>query len=332
MTGRLSDDERRAAGLAGPCATIDPCVVVTIYPSAGMRATAEACRPILEALMRDAAPGDLAVCVHDPVSGDELPLTQLVTNLGLRLWSAWGANPLVRTARTSGVDAAARRAEAWSRAAWQLGAEVVEPNGERSGHGNSLDWVTDAPGDAELLPELARAVLAAVRCGAPGRLVSWTSHDHPRWHALPWGAILGVGGVDLHAPQLYAADTRDDAPETFRDARARVASASKQWAPLVAAGTVRPDLGPGGSGWTAYGQMHGLTAGAVASVLDGSTISRGWAIPSRSDAEGLRGVRALLRARAATGRAAGAIARWQAAHGLVADGDAGPLTLAALGV
>lgn len=81
-----------------------------------------------------------------------------------------------------------------------------------------------------------------------------------------------------------------------------------------------------------YAQLHGCTAGCVAWLLDRGHVGRGWAIPTRSDAEGLRGVAAVLNARREHGTAAGAIARWQAAHGLDADGVAGPMTLAAMGL
>ena len=83
-----------------------------------------------------------------------------------------------------------------------------------------------APGDAALLPALASSLIDTARASAPRALVSWTSHDHPKWHRLPWRQILGPGGVDLHAPQLYAADTRSDAPEGHRQAAGRLASAA----------------------------------------------------------------------------------------------------------
>jgi len=332
--GALSLDERRAAGLAPtlPPPPVAPAVVVTVYPSGSMVSTVRASRPLLERLMRAAAPGDLAVCVHDPITGDERALTSMVRDLGARLWVAWGANPHVRTARAKGPASALDVCARWSAAAHQLGAEVIELNGERVGSDNPTDWVIDAPGDAALLPALATSLIATVRASAPGARVSWTSHDHPRWHRLPWRAILGPGGVDLHAPQLYAADTRSDAPEGHREAAARLASAAGQWRPMVDAGDVRRELGPGGSGWTAYGQVHGLTTAGALVVLDSSDTSRAWALPTRSDAAGVLALEALLTARRLHGRSAGAIRRAQAAHGLAVDGVCGPRTLAAMGL
>ena len=330
--GGLTLDERRSAGLAPTLSRLAPAVVVTVYPSGPMAATARDARPMLERLMRAAAPGDLAVCIHDPITGDERALTSMVRDLGLRLWVAWGANPHVRTARAKGAAAALDVCARWSAAAASLGAEVVELNGERVGSDNPSDWVIDAPGDAALLPALARSLIDTARASAPRSLVSWTSHDHPRWHKLPWRQILGPGGVDLHAPQLYAADTRSDAPEGHREAAARLASASAQWRILVDVGEVRPELGPGGSGWCAYSQVHGLTTAAAALILDSSDTSRAWALPTRCDDAGLRALEVLLTARRLHGRSAGAVRRAQAAHGLAVDGIAGPLTCKALGL
>ena len=75
-----------------------------------------------------------------------------------------------------------------------------------------------------------------------------------------------------------------------------------------------------------------MTAAGAAVVLDRTDIARAWAIPTRHDAAGLLGLRAVLLCRARAGRSAGAVARWQASEGLVADGVVGPRTLAALGL
>ena len=300
--------------------------------SGSMTSTVRDSRPLLERLLRAAAPGDLAVCIHDPITGDERALTSMVRDLGARLWVAWGANPHVRTARTKGPASALDVCARWSAAAHALGAEVLELNGERVGSDNPVDWVIDAPGDAALLPALASSLIATVRASAPGARVSWTSHDHPRWHRLPWRAILGPGGVDLHAPQLYAADTRSPEPEGHRVAAARIASASAQWQSLVDSGDVRRELGPGGAGWTSYGQIHSLTTAGALVVLDSSDTSRAWALPTRCDVPGVLALEALLTARRLHGRSAGAIRRAQAAHGLAVDGVCGARTLAALGL
>ncbi len=259
--GGLSLEERRAAGLAPTLSRLAPAVVVTVYPSGSMASTARDARPMLERLMRVAAPGDLAVCIHDPITGDERALTSMVRDLGLRLWVAWGANPHVRTARAKGPASAIDVCARWSAAAAALGAEVVELNGERVGSGNAHDWVMDAPGDAALLPALASSLIATVRDRPPGRWCRGPRTTIPS--GTPPVAADPRAGVasTLHAPQLYAADTRsEDAPEGH-PARPRGGSPRRRrsgaswwtWA------RVRSELGPGGSGCCAYGQIHGLT-------------------------------------------------------------------------
>lgn len=332
MTTIDSVEARVQAQLRATLPPLPPAIVVTIYPSGSMTSTVAKSRPVLERLLRAAAPGDLAVCVHDPITGDERAVTDMVRALGVRLWVAWGANPHVRTARAKGPAAALDVCARWSAAAHALGADVVELNGERVGSGNPSDWVIDAPGDAALLPALAASLIATARESAPGSRVSWTSHDAPSWHKLPWRAILGPGGADLHAPQVYASNPATDAPEGHKAAAARLAMAAAQWRTLVDVGEVRADVGPGGRGWTTYGQIHGLTAAGCALILDSSDTSRAWAIPERDDDAGLLALEALLTARRLHGRSAGAIRRAQAAHGLAVDGVMGPATLGALGL
>ena len=101
---------------------------------------------------------------------------------------------------------------------------------------------------------------------------------------------------------------------------------------LVSRGLVRPELAPGGAAYDAYGQLHGMIPAGAAVVLDHTDVARAWAIPTRHDAAGLLALRAVLRCRRAAGRSAGAVARFQASAGLVADGVVGQATLRALGL
>lgn len=286
---------------------IAPAVVVTVYNDLrGTRAL-----PIIDALARDAAQGDLGVCIHDPPSGDDRALADAVRARGMRLWYGWGVDP---DATRSEAEAAQRTRDR-AALARDRGAEVVELNGEAR-------WRGMPGGRATSLIDAARTA------GLP---VSWTSFDHLGYHALPWAAILGPGGVDRHAPQLYGA-ALGATPSGHASVRARIARAEGQMRALVGRGVVRPDLGPGGSGYDAYGQLHGMTTAGAAVVLDRTTVARAWAIPTRHDAAGLLALRAVLLCRARAGRSAGAVARWQASAGLTADGVVGPRTLAALGV
>lgn len=284
-----------------------PAVVVTVYGDlAGRQAL-----PILDGLALDAAPGDLAVCLHDPPSSDDRALATAIRSRGLRLWYAWGVDPDVALSEVESSQRTRDRA----RLAVERGAELIELNGEARWRG--------VPGAR------AQAIIAAARAG--GVPVSWTSFDHLGYHRLPWGAILGPGGVDRHAPQLYGA-SGSATPARHPSVRARIARAEGQMRGLVARGVVRAELGPGGAGYDAYGQLHGMTTGAAAVVLDRTDVARAWAIPTRHDAAGLLALRAVLRCRRAVGCAAGSVARYQASVGLDADGVVGPDTLRALGL
>jgi len=302
---------------AAPCPppgapALRPGVFVSVYGDLrGDRALA-----LLGELARHAAPGDLGVAIHDPPSDDDDRLASMVRGAGFRLIYGWGTDP---DARRSVRDAAAttrRRA----RLAADRGAEAVELNGEAA-------W------KAEGLDGHAREMLTACREGAPGLPVGWSYFDGPDSHEMPAARVIyGPGGVDYSAPQIYASDPGAPGLEDHRDARRRWDRAVTQHLAMVRRGIYRPELVPGEPGCAVYAQLHGCTPGAVAWLLDRSAVSRGWAIPTRSDAEGLRGVAAVLTARRECGSAPGAIVRWQAAHGLTADGVAGPITLGAMGL
>lgn len=288
----------------------DPGVFVTVYGDLkGSPSTVEA----IETLSALAGGGDFGVCIHDPPGEDEAALVKVVHDRGLRLAYAWGVDPDVKRRPLDAAQITRRRA----RLAAERGAEIVELNGEAA-------WRDPKLGT------LARVMCNAVREGAPGASLSWTSYDHVGYHGLPWQAISEE--CDLFAPQYYVANPGAPGPEGHRSALARLDKACGQLAVFVDRGLIRPEHGRGGIGWTPYAQAHGCTAAAVALVLDQAPLSRAWAIPTRVDAEGLRGLKALLIARRESGREAGAIARWQAAHGLAADGAAGPKTLAAMGL
>ena len=297
-----------------------PAVVVTIYDDTGARRSS----PILDRLARVAAPGDLAVCLHTTPDESDGSAVGVVRDFGLRLWWGLPYDGVARTLRQSGGTVARALAATWARRLHPYAPEVVCLDGEAT-------WKPDAGADLATLGALALDTIAATRAELPGVPVSWTSYDHPLWHRLPWGAILGAGGVDLHAPQIYAAPV--EGVSDHRAARGRIASASSQWEKLARDhASVRRELIPGGARCTTYGQIHHITTGGAALVLDTSDTCRAWALPTRSDDAGVRALEALLLARRETGARAGAIARWQTAHGLTPDGVCGPVTLAAMGL
>ena len=291
-----------------------PGIFVSIYNDLrGVRSL-----PILAELQRHAAPGDLGVAIHDPPSDDDAALSRDVRAAGLRLIYGWGTDPDARRTVRDAAATTRRRA----RLAADRGAEAVELNGEAA-------W--KAPG----LSAHAREMLGAAREGAPGMPVAWSYFDGPDSHEMEpetGRSIFGPGGVDYSAPQVYASDPGAPGLEDHRDARRRWDRAVAQHEAMVRRGIYRPELVPGREACAVYAQLHGCTAGCVAWLLDRGHVGRAWAIPTRSDAEGLRGVAAVLIARREHGTAAGAIARWQAARGLTADGVVGPLTLAAMGL
>lgn len=299
---------------------IAPAVVVAVFDDTGARAS----RPVLEQLARVAAPGDLAVCLHTRPDASDYAAVELVRSLGLRLWWGLPTDGVARIWRQQGADAAIAMLRTWLARLPPWAPEVICIDGEGA-------WKPLAGDPPSGLGELAKASIAAVRETLPGALVSWTSYDHPLWHRLPWEAILGPEGVDLHAPQIYAAPRSGVGDR--HDAAARMTTVAEQWSKLCDAHpTIRRELTPGGSRCTPYGQIHSVTTAAAAMVLDSADTCRAWALPTRSDAEGVRALQALLSARRDAGRSAGAIARWQTAHGLVADGLAGRETLRAMGL
>ena len=307
---------QRELRASAPPARLPPAVVVTLWSDPGAKLS----RPILERLARAAAPGDLAVAVHSTAPSDAS--VAVVRALGLRLWCAIPYDPVARELRAKGHPASVALARVYADRAAHHRPECVELNGE-------AEWKPTADADSALLAALVRDCLAATRA-ASGVPLAWTSFDHLQWHHLPWAAIYGAGGVDLATPQVYAAPAEGIGGPA--EARARLASYAKQWATLVANGTVRADLAPGGPGHCVYSQVHHLTTPAAVMVLDASDTSRAWALPTRSDDAGVRALEVLLTARRLHGRSAGAIRRAQAAHGLVVDGVAGPETCDALGL
>lgn len=291
-----------------------PAIFVTVYND--LRGTKSL--PLLARLAQHAAPGDLGACIHDPPSDDDAGLAREIKARGLRLIYGWGVDPDTKRPVRDAAQITRRRA----RLAADRGAEAIELNGEAA-------W--KAPG----LSAHAREMLGAAREGATGRPVAWSYFDGPDSHEMEpetGRSIFGPGGVDYSAPQVYASDPGAPGLEDHHDARRRWDRAVRQHEAMVRRGVYRPELVPGADACATYAQLHGCTAGCVAWLLDRGHVGRGWAIPTRSDAEGLRGVAAVLIARREHGTAAGAIARWQAARGLTPDGVAGPLTLAAMGL
>ena len=286
-------------------------IFVTIYND--LRGTTAL--PILDELATHARPGDLGVCIHDPPSDDDASLATAIKARGWRLIYGWGVDPDAKRSVRDAAAATRRRA----RLAMDRGAEAVELNGEAA-------W------KAEGLDEHAREMIAAARDGgAP--VVGWSFFDGPRSHRMPASkAVFGEGGVDYSAPQVYAANPGAAEVPGFAAARSRYDRAVAQHEWCAARGLMRAELTPGERACAVYAQLHGVSPSGTAWLLDRGPVGRAWAIPTRHDDSGLRGLRAVLRARRLCGTDAGAIERWQRAHGLKDDGVAGPLTLQSMGL
>lgn len=306
MTGRLTDSERVAAGLAtAPLRPIPaPGLVVTAWGSGGIGRALDEALPALVSIRPD------AVQIHtQPDASDAAAVARIARDLpDARVWIGAPADTLARTPAT-----APKRAAEWACMASQLGAEVLILNGEAAWKGAA--------------PSLARDVIAAMREASPALVLGWTSFDHPRYHRLPWGAILGAGGVDLHLPQVYAAP--EDGIATRASALARWESAARQWDAL---GDVLPAHRLGGERCVPYVQAHHVSVSGTCALLDRAPLASAWALPTRSDEAGVIALRADAIMRREAGHAPGRVARWQTAHGLVADGVVGARTLAALGL
>lgn len=289
-----------------------PGIIVTIYGDLD----GDKALPLVDRLAARAAPGDLGVCIHDPPSDDEARLADAIRGRGLRLWYGWGVDPDAKRPVRDAAQITRRRA----RLAADRGAEAIELNGEAAWKATGLD-------------EHAREMLAACRDGAPDLALGWSYFDGPESHPMPAApTIYGPGGVDYSAPQVYASDPGAPGLEDHHDARRRWDRAVRQHGAMVRRGVYRPELVPGADACATYAQLHGCTAGCVAWLLDRAPVGRAWALPTRCDEEGLRGVEAVLLARREHGTAPGAVARWQRAHDLEADGIVGAATLRALGL
>ena len=114
--------------------------------------------------------------------------------------------------------------------------------------------------------------------------------------------------------------------------RGRIDTSRAQWGRLARRGIVRPELVPGGAGWSPYLQAGGTPSAPRAG---GSTrrLSRACGPALVVDANGTTVLRAMRAIRDEVGHAPGIRrARWQRAHDLEADGIVGAATLRAMGL
>ena len=268
------------------------------------------------------------VCLHTLADATDITTAAQVRRMGCaRVWLATPANYLVRTMDRHGEGAAIVEAKRAARIALDAGCEVFEFNGEGSSDGKAPgDWIPADAAEASRLARLAAEAIEAARDVLGTRCaVAWTSHDMPGFK-LPWRAILER--VDLHAPQHYPAEAGRQVPQ--RELAARIARSQGRWEELAHRGEIPADAAPYGARWSPYLQGWGHTPGALVWGLCEAATARLWAYPGSWSAAAVPALRAARALRSVAGYGPDAVERWQAAHGLDADGAVGPRTLAAL--
>lgn len=251
---------------------------------------------------------------------------------GARIVIGYGVDSIAREAakaRWTEAEAVETFVELARRAS-NLGAEAVVWNAEAA-------WKTPPTSEQRKRLEGAiRAGLAAVVAACPGLLQWHTAYDHPSYHSTyPWGAWLGVGSPILASlPQVYAAGEGE--VMAHRGALdAREARALSSWASAVRAGWIREDAPEDSPAdltdvdWLPYYQLHHVPRRDTVRQAVERPLSFGWALPTRSDAEGRASFLIVSAIRRAGFVGEGAVARFQEAHGLKADGITGDATTAA---
>lgn len=319
---------------------VAPGLAVTLYPGDSMRVV-EAQRALLTRVrpaivQLHTEPGPKSAAVADALRA-MLP--------GVRVWWGIPGNKLVRDNGPAVVRKIVR-------AARELGAEAVVLNCESPSKPGLPGWTpatTPALTPAQLEARMAAVVKAAGEELGPSMRLGFTSHDRAS-HKIPWGAALGAASpVTFHLPQQYASPGRSKGEESipalasWKAARARAEKSDASFAELVAKGTIRADLGPGGAGYFVYSQIHDVTTAGVCLLLDRTAVACAWSLDSRPrttprasfpdyDEAGARALEVMGAIHREVGASPGAVARWQALHGLEADGVFGAKSEAALGL
>ena len=269
------------------------------------------------------------VTLHTAADSTDVTSAALVRRLGCeRVWLAIPANYLSRLDLSRGRVVALDEIRRVATVARDMGAELLELNGEGASDGAVVgDW-TSAPRDEQerrRLDELAVELCYAIRATVRGLAIGWTSHDGMRSFRIP-RAHLPL--IDLHSPQHYPAQAGRMVSQ--RELAARVAWSRGQWEALVAEGRAPAAVAPYGAAWSPYLQGHGHAVGALVWGLCEAPTARLWACPGSWSPEAVEALRLARALRSTGGYGPDAVERWQAAHGLDADGSVGPRTLAAL--
>ncbi len=286
MSGRLSDGDRAAAGLAR--LTMAPAgPIPTVWHSDGIRAG--------------------WTLAEDLVTESQPPAVQLHT------WEPDRVAHLVRTAVPGvvlvvgvGIDGVARHVAKgdWSH---EKGVRTLVALAQRAHDSGAaaITWNAEAawktpPASAQRarIDQLVRETLARAEDAWPD-LAQWhTAYDHPTYHSTyPWDAWLGQGSpIKRSLPQVYAAP--DGGLQAHRGAlQARESAALASWATAIRAGWIGTDdpstAALDGVRWSPYYQLHHVTAVDTVRSALAHDLCALWALPTRADAAGRQALQTL---------------------------------------
>lgn len=305
-------------------------VVLALWHGDGLD---DAWTPAVESLLAAARPQ--VVQLHSAPRGHERYTRSVAAAVrralpGVRLWLGVGADGWLwewargLCSRKTALD----RLSGCADLAAELDAECVKWNGELAYKQH-----------VERGRDLARATLEYVAGRHPQLAQGFTSYDHVHYHPAPWRAWCYPGSpVSAAFPQVYAAPGGEEAMAHRGALPARERAALSSWATAVRNGWVGADAPEGAPGddndldWAPYIQAHSVQASDSIAFALRYPLTSWWAAPSRMDAQGRSAFLAVCAMRRLGFSGADAVQRFQRSAGLVADGIAGPKTLAALGL
>lgn len=272
--------------------------------------------------------------LHGWPSGNRRPIVADVRAAvpGVEVWFGIGVDGIARkvTSRAWSVAKGVAEMVALAKAARDLGAKCLVINAETY-------WKAHAgTPERALLEALARQAILAMAEACPELVLGFTSFDHPTFHGdFVWNAFLGPGSpIEVAFWQVYAAPGGDVI--AHRGAlEAREARAITSYRAALRAFGIRDDVEPDTPDdldWRGYYQLHHVTCADTVSAAVARPQSALWAAPTRTDPQGELALRALCALWRLGYWGADAVHRYQADHGLGADGVCGPNTLRTLGI